>query len=181
MKDYLACLSDAARRMEGSAIRKMGARAAAVPGMISFAPGYPDPHTFAWSDLRDIADDLLSERDNWTLQYGPTRGFGWMLDALVEILAARRIQATTNQVMVTTGSQQGLDLVARLLIDPGDVVLVELPTYTGAIAAAGVGGETCFLPFTRAGRTRQDSTFRLPSATPRSRVDRRIHDRPTLR
>ncbi len=135
MTDHLSFLSSTARRMEGSAIRRMGARAAAVPGMISFAPGYPDPATFAWDDLRTIADDLLTERERWTLQYGPTRGFGWMLDALVQIVAARHITATTDQAMVTTGSQQGLDLVARLLIDPGDAVLVELPTYTGAIAA----------------------------------------------
>ncbi len=69
------------------------------------------------------------------LQYGPTRGFRPLLEALETILAPRGITSTFEQRLITSGSQQGLDLVASVLIDPGDVVMVELPTYTGAISA----------------------------------------------
>ena len=103
--------------------------------MISFAPGYPDPLIYAWEEFREIANELLSGRDSSVLQYGPTLGHRPFIEALVELLATRGVRATTDEVLVTTGSQQGLDLVGRVLLDPGDVVLVELPAYTGAISA----------------------------------------------
>jgi len=135
MIDYDQFLSRAGESMQGSAIRKMGVVAAGIPDIISFAPGYPDPVVFAWAEFRDIARDLLSGTDPNALQYGPTRGYPPLLEALASILATRGIRASRDEVLITTGSQQGLDLVARILCDPGDVVLVELPTYTGAIAA----------------------------------------------
>ena len=69
------------------------------------------------------------------LQYGPTRGYRPLLDAIAGIMRQRGISDAIEDLLVTTGSQQGLDLVARVLIDPGDVILVELPTYVGAITA----------------------------------------------
>jgi len=135
MTTYERFLSRAADLMQGSAIRKMGSLGARVPDLVSFAPGYPSPESIPWDDFRAIIDALLADREPTTLQYGPTRGFAPLLDALVDVLAGRGIRATTDDLLVTTGSQQGLDLVARVLVDPGDVVLVELPTYTGAIAA----------------------------------------------
>lgn len=135
MTDYNVFLSRAAHAMHGSAIRRMGILMADRPDVISFAPGYPAPDTFPWDEFREIAAELLTGRDGTVLQYGPTRGFGGLIEALGDILAARGIRATVPELVVTTGSQQGLDLVARILIDPGDVVLVELPTYTGAITA----------------------------------------------
>jgi 2-aminoadipate transaminase len=132
---YDTYLSRAAGTMQESAIRKMGTLGARVPDLISFAPGYPAPDAFPWDDLRDIAADLLTTREGTTLQYGPTRGFRPLLDAIRIVLQGRGIEAGFDDLLVTTGSQQGLDLVARVLVDPGDVVLVELPTYTGAITA----------------------------------------------
>jgi 2-aminoadipate transaminase len=134
MVNYEKFFSQAAERGQGSAIRKMG-QMAVNPDMISFAPGYPDPVTFAWQDFQQIAADLLGARDGGTLQYGPTRGMRPLLEGLTEMLRARGIGAKVEELMVTTGSQQGLDLVARVMLDPGDVVLVELPAYTGAITA----------------------------------------------
>jgi 2-aminoadipate transaminase len=113
----------------------MGTVIAASRDIISFAPGYPDPATFAWADYRAIAAELLSGTDGNVLQYGATRGYRPLLEAIQGIVEHRGIRATLEQLLVTTGSQQGLDLVARVLLDPGDVVLVELPTYTGAITA----------------------------------------------
>jgi 2-aminoadipate transaminase len=135
MTDYDRFLSKAAIKSQGSAIRKMGVMAVRVPDMISFAPGYPDPAVYAWAEFREIAAELLSGRDASVLQYGPTRGHKALVEACLEILASRGITATAEQMLVTTGSQQGIDLVGRVLLDPGDVVLVELPAYTGAISA----------------------------------------------
>jgi 2-aminoadipate transaminase len=135
MIDYDRFLSRAGESMQGSAIRKMGVMAAGIPDIISFAPGYPDPAVFAWREFADIAASLLGGAHPNALQYGPTRGYKPLVGALSQILATRGITATEDELLVTTGSQQGLDLIARILCDPGDVVLVELPTYTGAIAA----------------------------------------------
>jgi 2-aminoadipate transaminase len=134
MIQYERFLSQSALKSQGSAIRKMGVMAV-VPDMISFAPGYPDPATYAWREFREIASELLSGTDGSVLQYGPTRGYRPFVEALAGLLATRGIKANPDQILVTTGSQQGLDLTGRMLLDPGDVVLVELPAYTGAISA----------------------------------------------
>jgi 2-aminoadipate transaminase len=133
--NYDALLSRAGERMQQSAIRQMGTVAAENPDIISFAPGYPAPDTFAWAAYREIAADLLSGADGSVLQYGPTRGYKPLLEWTAGLLASRGIRVAPEHLLVTTGSQQGLDLVGRVLLDPGDVVLVELPSYTGAITA----------------------------------------------
>jgi 2-aminoadipate transaminase len=133
--NYQPFFSRAASGMQESAIRKMGLLGSRAPDLISFAPGYPDPASFPWDEFRAITADAFKARDAAALQYGPTRGFAPLVDAIGQVLSARRITAGSDQILVTTGSQQGLDLVGRVLIDPGDVVLVELPTYTGAITA----------------------------------------------
>ena len=102
--------------------------------MVSFAAGYPDPASFPWSELRDITRELLSGAEHDVLQYGPTRGHRPLLESIVALLAERHITASLDELLITSGSQQGLDLVARVLVTPGDVVLVELPAYTGAIS-----------------------------------------------
>jgi 2-aminoadipate transaminase len=136
MINYDAFLSTSGRNLHESAIRKMGTLGVRVPDLVSFAAGFPDPSTFPWSDLREIANELLAGSDASVLQYGATRGYKPLLEALVDgVLAGRQIRSTIDDQIITTGSQQGLDLVARVLVDPGDVVLVELPTYTGAISS----------------------------------------------
>jgi len=113
----------------------MGSLAAQVPDLISFAPGHPDPSTFPWDAIREAAETLLRGRDANVLQYGGTRGYRPLLESLTNVLTSRGITSTLEERILTTGSQQALDLVGRVLLDPGDVVLVELPTYTGAITA----------------------------------------------
>jgi 2-aminoadipate transaminase len=135
MVNYDAFFSRAAGHMRASAIRKMGGLAAQGRDIVSFAPGYPAPETFPWAEFQEITRELLSGRDGSVLQYGPTRGYGPLLDAVGEIMAHRGAPTSRERLVVTTGSQQGLDLVARVLLDPHDVILVELPTYTGAITA----------------------------------------------
>lgn len=133
--NYASYLSRLGTALQESAIRRMGTVGQQMADVISFAPGYPSPDTFPWSECRAIVDGLLDARESATLQYGPTRGFRPLLDAIRAVLASRGIEAAVEDLLVTTGSQQGLDLVARVLADPGDVILVELPAYTGALAA----------------------------------------------
>jgi 2-aminoadipate transaminase len=135
MTSYDRFLSRAAEAMQESAIRKMGTVLAQKRDIISFAPGYPAAETFPWHEFQEIARELLSGADPNVLQYGPTRGYRPLLEAIATIMAQRGAPTQPERLLITTGSQQGLDLVARVLVDPGDVVLVELPTYTGAITA----------------------------------------------
>jgi 2-aminoadipate transaminase len=136
--DYEGHFSRGARAMRESAIRRAGD----VRGhdIISLAPGFPDPSLFAWEEFRDIAQTVLSGADPAALQYGPTRGYRPLIEALCEILHTRGMIAEPGEVIVTTGSQQGLDLCAKVFADAGDAILVELPTYTGAITAFGNAG-----------------------------------------
>lgn len=135
MTDYDRFFSESGRTLKESAIRKMGAALAANREIISFAPGYPAQESFAWDEFRAIAEDLLKKQPHDLLQYGPTRGFRPLVEVIQQIQQSRGVPATPHQIVVTTGSQQGLYLVGRALFDPGDVVLVELPSYTGAITA----------------------------------------------
>jgi len=135
MTQYEPFFSRAGQTMRESAIRKMGAVLAQARDMISFAPGYPAEDAFAWEAFAEIARELLSGEDGSVLQYGPTRGYKPLRDFIAGLMQERHITAAASSVVVTTGSQQGLDLLARVLFDPEDVVLVELPSYTGAITA----------------------------------------------
>jgi 2-aminoadipate transaminase len=136
MISYEKYLSPLGRHLHESVLRKMGQVIASRAGdLISFAAGYPDPAGFPWDEFREIAQELLSGKDGSVLQYGPTRGFRPLLESIIGVLDGRGITSDLSEVMTTSGSQQGLDLVARVLIAPGDAVLVEVPTYTGAIAA----------------------------------------------
>lgn len=135
MINYDAFFSRAAERMKASAIRRMGTILGHTRDIISFAPGYPAVETFPWKEFQEISRELLSGRDGSVLQYGPTRGYRPLLEVIAGIMAARGAPTSLDRLLVTTGSQQGLDLIARVLLDPDDVILVELPTYTGAITA----------------------------------------------
>lgn len=131
--DFDAFFSRNARAMQPSPIRKMAALINA-PGVISFAGGVPSPDTFPNEDLRAILDEIVRADGYKIFQYGVTRGLEEFRSLLVEILAKRHIRVSVDQLMITTGSQQGLELLSRILLDPGDVVLVELPSYVGALA-----------------------------------------------
>ena len=135
MTTYDEFLSPTGRELSESAIRRMGTVIARQPDMVSFAAGYPDPASFPWEELKEIARELLSGSDPHVLQYGPTRGYAPLLESIVPVLAQRQIAVTPDELLITSGSQQGIDLIGRVLITPGDVVLVELPAYTGAISA----------------------------------------------
>jgi 2-aminoadipate transaminase len=122
-------LSADARNFRPSAIRAL-ARWINDPSVISFAGGSPNPETFPAERFAEIADRVLRERRQVALQYGPTRG----LPRLCEFVASR-CQVKADEVLLTTGSQQALDLIAHTILDPGDVVAVELPSYIGGTSS----------------------------------------------
>lgn len=105
-------------------------QAAGPPGTISFTYGLPDPATFPVDDLRRAADQVLRERAELALQYGPEQGYGPLIDHLRAKFAREEGLAVERpQIMLSGGSAQALDHVCTLFTKPGDVVLVEAPTY----------------------------------------------------
>jgi 2-aminoadipate transaminase len=135
-----ARLSRRARALRSSEIRDL-LHLAARPEVISLAGGLPDPSGFPVADLGGSSATMLRDRPERALQYGPTEG-DTELRALV---AERHTKATgrhtsVDQVLITSGSQQGLDLLARVLADPGDTVAVEDPGYLGALQAFAAAG-----------------------------------------
>ncbi|HKB80572.1 MAG TPA: PLP-dependent aminotransferase family protein [Thermoanaerobaculia bacterium] len=123
-----------ARNFQPSAIRAF-ARLMNDPAVISFAGGAPSPETFPAGPLAEIAARVLRERPNVALQYGPTRGLPRLCEFVAAVCRGRGIACTADDVLLTTGSQQALDLIAHTLLDPGDVVAVELPTYIGGTSS----------------------------------------------
>lgn len=101
------------------------------PKIISFAGGVPNPETFPAERIAELAAQVVREKRAVALQYGPTRGLPALCDGIAAISRGRGMQCEPGDVLVTTGSQQALDLIAHTLLDPGDVVAVELPTYIG--------------------------------------------------
>ncbi|CAJ0781024.1 PLP-dependent aminotransferase family protein [Ralstonia holmesii] len=104
------------------------------PGMISLAGGYPSPSLFDAEGLAQAAAQAMAG-DAQALQYGATEGLPVLRTALAALMGARGIQASAEQMMVTTGSQQAFDLLVRALIEPGDTVLVEVPAYPATLQA----------------------------------------------
>ena len=121
-----------AEKMQPSPIRELF-RVIQQPGMISFAGGLPDPDTFPVEGFASCANVL--ERDGKTvLQYGASEGYPPLRDAIFDMMTGRlgyRPQA--EELLVTSGSQQAVDLIARALLDTGDVMVVEAPTYPGTL------------------------------------------------
>jgi 2-aminoadipate transaminase len=132
---YAEMLSAMGRQLQPNVIRKLTALLGRRD-TISLAAGAPSAETFPLEELAEIAARVIRSRGQSVLQYGPTRGQAALVEAIAAMLRGRGIAtAKPSEIVVTSGSQQGLDLVARLLINPGDIVLMELPSYIGAIIA----------------------------------------------
>ncbi len=127
-------LSQRAQALTSSAIREI-LKVTERPEVISFAGGLPSPATFPIARMREATDKVFDEAPQAALQYGPTEGY----TPLREWIAARHskggVTIRPSQVLITTGSQQGLDLLGKVLIDEGSKVLVETPSYLGALQA----------------------------------------------
>lgn len=105
------------------------------PDIISFAGGMPAPELFPREQVQEAACRVLTEYGEKALQYGPTEGHLPLRRWISERMVRYGIQAEASNVFITTGAQQALDLIGKLLINPGDQVLVEEPTYLGALQA----------------------------------------------
>lgn len=124
-----------ANRMDnvtGSAIREIFALLE-KPGMISFAGGNPAPECFPSADLAEITAKIISESGSSVLQYGGTPGIGSLKETVIRMMNARGIEAKNDEVIITSGSTQGIGLAAKTMINPGDVVLTESPSFIGAL------------------------------------------------
>lgn len=117
----------------GSPIRELF-KYLAQPGMISFAGGYPASDLFDREGL-DAATARASRQATLCLQYGPTDGLAVLKEQLAHLMTRRGTACTPQELLVTTGSQQGFDLLLRVMIAPGDVVLVEQPAYPATLQA----------------------------------------------
>ncbi|HTY08263.1 MAG TPA: PLP-dependent aminotransferase family protein, partial [Candidatus Edwardsbacteria bacterium] len=105
------------------------------PGIISFAGGLPALDTFPAKELEEIAVQVLREKGAWALQYGTTEGEAPLREAIAQWMTHEKGAIKPENILVTAGSQQGLDMVAKVLVDPGDVIVCELPSYVGGLQA----------------------------------------------
>ncbi|MDW8327033.1 MAG: PLP-dependent aminotransferase family protein [Anaerolineales bacterium] len=110
------------------------------PEMISFAGGLPAPELFPLPEFQAACQTVLKEKGGAALQYSTTEGYLPLRELIARHVNRYGIKATPDNVLITAGSQQALDLIAKLLINPGDRVLVEAPTYLGALQAFNVFG-----------------------------------------
>jgi 2-aminoadipate transaminase len=122
------------KRMKSSAIREL-LKLTAQPDIISFAGGLPAPELFPIEEFRAAADAVLSRSGRQALQYSTTEGYPPLREMIVRHMARYGIVVGIDNVMITTGSQEALDLIGKVLINPGDKILTEEPTYLGAIQA----------------------------------------------
>jgi 2-aminoadipate transaminase len=105
------------------------------PGIISLAGGLPSADTFPVAAMAEACARVLRDNPREALQYAASEGFAPLREWVAAELATQGVMADASQVLITTGSQQGLDLVGKVLIDPGCAVAVESPTYLGALQA----------------------------------------------
>jgi 2-aminoadipate transaminase len=123
-----------AERMNPSIIREI-LKVTEKPGIISLAGGLPSPDTFPVQAMREAAERVLRDNPREALQYAASEGHGPLREWVAAQLDSQGLTVEASQVLITTGSQQGLDLVGKILIDAGSRVAVESPTYLGALQA----------------------------------------------
>jgi 2-aminoadipate transaminase len=129
---YAGLFAARTRVMKSSAMRDMMA-VTARPEVISLAGGLPDTSTFPTDTFAAITQAIAHESCAKALQYGPTEGLPETKECIAEVMAAEGMRADPEDIVVTTGGQQVIDLVVKTLVDPGDVVVAEAPTYPGAV------------------------------------------------
>lgn len=130
--------------MNGSVVRQM-LKLMAKPGIISFAGGMPSPDVFPVEALQRAMNRVMTEEGTVALQYGTTEGYLPLREKIAARHQAEGFHCTADDIMIISGSQQGLDLAGKVFLDPGDVVLCEDPTYTAALSSMR-GYECEFVP-----------------------------------
>ncbi|MGE5593713.1 MAG: PLP-dependent aminotransferase family protein [Betaproteobacteria bacterium] len=128
MESTFAARAQKAQRSELAALFAL----AEEPGVISFAGGFPDPEWFL-PEIIEISEEIMRTNRGVALQYGPTPGFTALREFMAARLTRQGMKCGAADVLITSGSLQGLDLVCKIFLEPGDVVLTEAPTYIGAL------------------------------------------------
>jgi 2-aminoadipate transaminase len=129
--------SERAQQLQSSFIREI-LKITQRPEIISFAGGLPSPATFPVEVMKAAYDKVLSQTGKVALQYGPTDGYGPLREWIANSLSTEGSRILPEQILMTSGSQQALDLLGKVLIDEGSRVLVETPSYLGALQAFSV-------------------------------------------
>lgn len=128
---FEAHFSERAKEMRASDVREL-LKLLQAPEMISFAGGLPNPETFPVDIIRDIVIDVLKRGGN-ALQYGITEGYMPLRDSLAERMRSKGMDVSTENVATVSGSQQVIDLMGKVFVDPGDAIVVSAPTYLTAL------------------------------------------------
>jgi 2-aminoadipate transaminase len=132
LERYAGLFAERTKVMRSSAMRDLMA-ITARPEVISLAGGLPDTSTFPPQSFAAQMTRIAQESAAKALQYGPTEGFEETKDCILEVMGAEGMLPDPDDIIVTTGGQQAIDLVCKTLVDPGDVVICEAPTYPGAV------------------------------------------------
>ncbi len=131
--DFEKLYSSSGGRLTSSKIREL-MKLIGTPGIISMAGGLPDPEHFPFEEIRRIMDSWDEGKRIAALQYGPTGGYPPMLESVARYLSVSGVDTQGQTILPTTGAQQAIQLLTRVFCDPGDVVIVEAPTFIGALA-----------------------------------------------
>lgn len=143
-----AMLSDNAKNMKKSAIREL-LKLTSRPDIISFAGGLPAPETFPVADLKEAADAVFDQHAAKALQYGTTEGDPDLKAEIIKFEARQGVTLVPDNLLIVSGSQQALDIVPKLLINPGEYVIAGRPSYLGALnAIQSYQGKVLGIPFT---------------------------------
>ena len=133
--DITPLLSNNALSMRRSQIRDL-LSVATRPEIISFAGGFPNPQTFPMEDLKKIMQEVLDTEGHAALQYGSTEGVLALRQEISKLYQREEgLDIPVKNILITTASQQALDLISRIFINPGDVIVCGLPSYLGALQA----------------------------------------------
>lgn len=134
MQDIQTKFSDKVKHLEASAIREIF-KLLAKPGIISFAGGAPDPALFPKKELAEIAADILVNQGEVALQYGVTEGYAPLRQWVKDRLTRQGIISDRDETIIVSGGQQGIDLASKSLLNPGDGVICEEPSFVGGLNA----------------------------------------------
>jgi 2-aminoadipate transaminase len=132
--DVARLYSDRAGKMRKSVIREL-LKVTQDPEVISFAGGFPNPDSFPIDDLKDVVQYVMDHQGKTALQYGSTQGLTELRELIAQRAAKEGIKTCADEVIITSGSQQALDTVGKIFLNPGDYAICGLPTYLGGINA----------------------------------------------
>ena len=140
-----------ASKMKASIIREI-LKLVKNPEVISLAGGMPDPATFPVKEIKEISQNIFTKKSAQALQYSTTEGLAELRQCILDYLAKDGNNGELENIIISSGSQQGLDLVGKTFLDPGDIAIVELPSYLAALNAFhSYGGELVGIPMDEEG------------------------------